>query len=498
VRLSTRFTVALAVSVPLLVLLAGALVVGLVGMELRAERDRLLTARLSALAPIAGTYAWTQRARPGTRPRPAAGRGSRAALGADGPGGVVVEVPDADPLVIGDAPARLPGGGATGPADHAEGERGWRYAAADLGPAGNLARLWVFEPGERVERQLTRLRRGVGFITLIAAVAGAGAGLVLGRLAVRPLTVLRRQAQKIDRAEPGAARLGTSSRVTEIDELAALLNDLLDRRDAAVARTGAALETARAFAATVAHELRTPLTSMGANIDLLRHPGLPADDRAEVVAELDGEHARAQRLITLLRALARGELVDAATFTDIDLAALVEDATRDARRRHPHAAITFPPAGEARVRGWAEGLRVIVDNLLDNAAAHGTDPSGRADVTVTLTAEPDGGNGDRPTVVLAVRDRGSGVPAAERERVFDRFHRRASSPGSGLGLTLVRQQAVLHGGEATVTDPEDGVGARFEVRLPRAGGPPERPAPERGRREGRRTRPGEWLTGSRP
>jgi two-component system sensor histidine kinase PrrB len=68
------------------------------------------------------------------------------------------------------------------------------------------------------------------------------------------------------------------------------------------------------------------------------------------------------------------------------------------------------------------------------------------------------------TAVLTVTDSGPGVPDGDRETVFTRFHRRRDSPGSGLGLTLVRQQAELHGGTATVT------GARFEIRLPTAGG----------------------------
>jgi len=488
VRLTTRFAACLAVSVPLLVLLAGALLLGLVGGDLRAERDRRLQVRLGALTPIARTYAWADRLTPERRPDLLAQRLAGAALGAGGSAGVVVQVPGAEPLVIGDAPDRPPGDAPPGPADHAEGERRWRYVAADLGPAGKLARVWVFEPAERVERQIARLRRRVAAVTLVAAAAGAGAGLVLGRLAVRPLTVLRRQARSIGRSAPGTARLATTSRVAEIDELAALLNELLDRRDAAVARTGEALETARAFAATVAHELRTPLTSMGGNLDVLGHPGLDPDDRAEVIADLKGEHARLQRLITLLRGLARGELVDTATFVDVDLAGLVADAAEDARRRHPHALIVLPEPAEARVRGWAEGLRVIVDNLLDNAAVHGADDTGRAHVTVTLAVEGD-------HVLLAVRDRGRGIPPDERDRVFDRFRRGADSPGSGLGLTLVRQQAVLHGGDVAVVEPADGVGARLEVRLPRSGG--ASPGPAGGRPERRAGLAG-WLAGSRP
>ncbi|MGA5763589.1 sensor histidine kinase [Nonomuraea bangladeshensis] len=482
-RLSTRFVMLLAAIVPLLVLLAGVLVLGLVSADLRAERDRRLEARLSALTPMATTYALTYRLRPSTRPDFLAQRLTGAALGADDPGGVVVDVSGAEALVIGDTPRGRPAPTADGPGGYTEGERRWRYVAADLGPAGNLARVYVFEPEQLLERQIALLRRRLAAVTLIAALAGVGAGLVLGRFAVHPLVVLRRQARELGRSAPGTVRLDTASRVTEIDELAALLNESLARRDEAVSRTGEALEIARAFAATVAHELRTPLTSMGTNLGLLRHPGLEPDDQAEVIADLEGEHLRLQRLITLLRGLARGELVDTKTFTDLDLADIVADAVGDARRRHPRATITLADSGPARVRGWEEGLRVIVDNLLDNAAIHGADEAGRVEITLTV---------DAPIVVLSVRDHGRGIAPAEREKIFDRFHRGAASPGSGLGLTLVRQQARLHGGEVEAADPEDGPGTRFVVRLPAAGG-----EPTHGGSGGRPARLGAWLAVSR-
>ncbi len=486
-RLSTRFVVCLAAVVPLLVLLAGALVLGLVSADLRAERDRRLEARLSALTPMAKTYAWTYQLRPWTRPDFLAQRLTGAALGADDPGGVVVDVTGTEALVIGDTPRGRPAPTVDGPGGYTEGERRWRYVAADLGAAGSLARVWVFEPEQVLERQIALLRRRLGGVTLIAALAGVGAGLVLGRFAVHPLVVLRRQARELGRSAPGTVRLGTASRVTEIDELAALLNESLARRDEAVSRTGEALEIARAFAATVAHELRTPLTSMGTNLGLLRHPGLEPNDQAGIIADLEGEHLRLQRLITLLRGLARGELADTTTFTDIDLADVVADAADNARRRHPGATIILAESVPARVRGWEEGLRVIVDNLLDNAAIHGADEAGQVEITLTLTTE-------RTVVALSVRDRGRGIAVTEREKVFDRFHRGAAGSGSGLGLTLVRQQARLHGGEVEATDPEDGPGTRFVVRLPAAGGEQE---PTRGGSEGRPAHLGAWLAVSR-
>ncbi|MEU4233926.1 HAMP domain-containing sensor histidine kinase [Nonomuraea sp. NPDC026600] len=467
-KLSTRFALCLAVAVPLLVGLAGLVLLGLVSQDLRAERDDQLTARLRALTPMAALFAWRTRVLPAVPPDLLQQRLTAAASA----GGVCVVEKGEKRLVIGDVPGTLPVG--AGPADHVEGERRWRFVAADVGWQGT-ARLILFEPEERLGDQIAVLGRRLVSVTLVAAGVGAVAGLVLGGFAVRPLSRLGRQARTIGRRQrppdrqprtidtPSRTdtRLATTAGVAEIDELARLLNDLLDRRDAAVTRTGEALETARAFAATAAHELRTPLTSMGTNLTLLDHPELDPADRAEIIADLAAEHGRIQRLITMLRRLARGELLDPDAFTDTDLTEIVSDAVEDARHRHPHATITARLADGVRVLGWTEGLRMVADNLLDNAAIHGADGSGRVAITVTLEVGEE--------VVLAVQDAGSGVVPQERDAMFARFRRRSGSPGSGLGLTLVRQQATLHGGTAGLSASPDGPGTRAEVRLPLTG-----------------------------
>jgi two-component system sensor histidine kinase PrrB len=350
-----------------------------------------------------------------------------------------------------------------GPATFSAGKARWRFVAADLGSPARPARLWVLEPERRLARRLADLRGRLALVTLIAVGVGAAAGFALGRFAGRPLSRLREQAQGIDIPSPGGSRLSTTSGVSDIDELARILNELLDRRDTAVARTGEALETARAFAATAAHELRTPLTSMGTNLSLLDHPGLDPAERLEITADLAAEHGRMQRLITMLRRLARGELLDPAeAASDVDLTEMVATAVEESQRRHPHAMISTTLDEDVAVRGWAEGLRMIVDNLLDNAAIHGVDDRGKASITVALTRAGD-------LAVLRVQDDGPGIPPEDRDRVFVRFQRRAAGPGSGLGLTLVRQQAERQGGAVAVLDPAEGTGARIEVRLPVGG-----------------------------
>ncbi|MEU3166334.1 HAMP domain-containing sensor histidine kinase [Streptosporangium sp. NPDC006930] len=348
-RLSTRFAACLAALVPLLVLLGGLLVLNLVSRDLRAERDEQMATRAHALAPLATSYSWRVRMTPRLPPDLIAQRlAGAAAMGAGSPGGIRVEIPGSKSFDMGEVPVTTPAVAGEGPATFGEGAREWRFVVSDLGPRGGAGRLWVFESEEHLDRRLGVLRSRLALVTLISAGVGVVAGLALGRFAVRPLAVLRGQARGIGASPVGETRLETASGVTEIDELAGVLNDLLDRRDAAVTRTGEALETARAFAATVAHELRTPLTSMGTNLELLGHPGLDPVERAEIVADLSAEHGRTQRLITMLRRLARGELVEPAAFTETDLAEITAVAVEEARRRHPRAASPSPPRPTCR------------------------------------------------------------------------------------------------------------------------------------------------------
>ena len=127
-----------------------------------------------------------------------------------------------------------------------------------------------------------------------------------------------------------------------------------------------------------------------------------------------------------------------------------------ARARHPDVSYSLEGSTARELVGWEHGLRLLVDNLLENAARHG-----RAGGTVEVgLADRDG------AVVLSVEDDGPGVPVGERERIFRRFTRGADArgAGAGLGLALAAQQAALHGGDVEVAEAEGG-GARFVVRL---------------------------------
>jgi two-component system sensor histidine kinase PrrB len=234
---------------------------------------------------------------------------------------------------------------------------------------------------------------------------------------------------------------------------------MLGRLQASTVAMDRALQSTRRFAADAGHELRTPLTGLRANLDALeRNPDLPLEERLALVRETTAEQERIVHLLEGLQALARGDAADSLPREDVELADLVDAAVFGARRRHPRVQMELEESiADAAVHGWDGGLRLLVDNLLDNAALHGAR-------TVLVGLREDG-----DALVLTVADDGPGIPAEERERVLEPFARgsRATGRGTGLGLAIVAQQAALHGGTLTLGDAELG-GLAVEVRLPAA------------------------------
>ncbi len=308
-----------------------------------------------------------------------------------------------------------------------------------------------------MEERISDLRTRVIVAGVIGLLVAGLAALLLARLALRSLERLRDRAADLN--EPGAdgehlPRGGP----TEVDDLAGTLNAMLDRLAATGREREQALDASRRFAADVGHELRTPLAALGANVDTLRaHPDIP--ERDAMLAELQGEQRRMAALLGALQALARADAAEAIPREPVDLAELADIAVQAVGRRHPGVTFTLAaPEGATLVSGWPDGLRLALDNLLENAARHG-----RAGGTVQVTV---GAAGD--TVSLTVDDDGPGIPPGERERVRERFvrGRGATGTGSGLGLALVAQQAELHGGALDIEDAPQG-GARLRLTLHR-------------------------------
>jgi signal transduction histidine kinase len=222
---------------------------------------------------------------------------------------------------------------------------------------------------------------------------------------------------------------------------------------ATIAPLEAARERERLFAADAAHELRSPLTAIAAVAQAARNGAAPQSREAfETIAR---EALEASDVVADLLTLARDPGRRALHCEPIDLGAIV---TRCARDTKPVAdargiALEVAPAS-AIVDGDERRLRELTRNLLENAIRHA-----RRGVFVASRR-----NGRSCEIV--VDDDGEGVPAPERERIFERFYRRADDgSGTGLGLAIVRWIARAHQGCVTVGDAPGG-GARFIAAIP--------------------------------
>lgn len=287
---------------------------------------------------------------------------------------------------------------------------------------------------------------------LLTAPFIAAAAWWLTSLALRPLQ--RVAAGVRQRDEQSLEPLPTAGLPDEVAPLVTALNALLQR-------LGRSLDTQRAFVADAAHELRSPLTALKLQLQLLKRSGSEAD-RATAIDALAAGIERAARLVEQLLALARTEPGAGATALQrLDLSELVREAVADTVPLALARGIRFELFADAPIAidGDRAALAVLVRNLADNAVRY-SPPGARVELRV---AQPDG------VATLQVDDSGPGIPPAERERVFDRFYRRAATdePGSGLGLAIVRGVAQRHGATVVLGDSPLG-GLRVSLRFERA------------------------------
>ncbi|HMJ36872.1 MAG TPA: HAMP domain-containing sensor histidine kinase [Baekduia sp.] len=330
---------------------------------------------------------------------------------------------------------------------------------------GGLGRLEVVSSLRGVDRRISDLQRRLALLALAAlAVVGAAVWL-LTSLVLRPLRRLQAVASSVAGDEDLDRRVPSDDGPAELRSLATSFNAMLARLGRSAGDRERALAATRRFAADAGHELRTPLTSVQAALSTLRrHPDLAAPRRGDMLDDALDQQRRMVDLLDGLQALARGD-AGPLEHTSVDLADLVDGVVTAAAARHPELALTAElPEAPVVVEGWEPGLRLLVENLVSNAARHGRGGEGTAGrVHVALS----GGNGaDAGGPVLTVDDDGPGVPAGERERIFAPFARidGTDRPGSGLGLALVAQQAGHHGAGVEVGDAPLG-GARFTVRF---------------------------------
>jgi signal transduction histidine kinase len=287
------------------------------------------------------------------------------------------------------------------------------------------------------------------FASLLTASAG---GLLLSRSFLRRVDAITDTCRSIMAGRLGD-RIPVRGTRNELDQLAATINDMLDR-------IGALMESLRQVSNDIAHDLRTPLAHLRLRLERARAGAQSTEDYA---AAVDAAIADSDKLLAMFAALLRIAQIEAgarqAGFEEIDLASLLKRAGDLYRpvmddAEHPFEMRLSPCPS---VRGDPQLLLQLLANLLDNAIHHT-----QAGARINLIAEMDGA---RPTIVVA--DEGPGIPAEDRQKVFRRFFRREQSrtkPGSGLGLALVSAIADLHG--AGISLLANNPGLRVVVRFP--------------------------------
>ena len=287
----------------------------------------------------------------------------------------------------------------------------------------------------------TRLQLEAGVVALLlgSALAWLAAGRVL-----RPVRETTNLARKITDSDL-SARIPSRGH-SEVGELAVTFNRMLDRLEAAFAAQ-------RMFLADVGHELRTPITVIQGNLDTMQAASC---DDAETLAIAADELARMTRLVDDLLLLAEAERPDFLRLAPADLEVLTRQLAAKAR-----ALDDRPWVLTGAAHGWAvldaQRITQAVMQLTANAVAH-TPPGTVVELGSVLTGS---------AVEFTVADRGPGIPATQRHRVFDRFARLESrrGGGTGLGLSIVAAIATAHGGTARV-QPRDGGGAAFCLAIP--------------------------------
>ncbi|WP_037674541.1 ATP-binding protein [Streptomyces griseus] len=309
----------------------------------------------------------------------------------------------------------------------------YRVATVSLG--GGRGAVQVAQEFSDTEDLLRALQQRT-LVLMIAVVIGAGlVGWWLARRITRRLIILASAAEDVARTR----RLGIQVPVTGYDEVGRLGRAF----DHMLGRLAQSEEDQRRLVQDAGHELRTPLTSLRTNISLLRRiDELPPATREDLVADLTQEARELTDLVNELVDLAAGQS-DTEPSQRVDLADIAEDVLGLARRRTGRE-IMLRTSGDTTTEGRPAMLTRAVSNLVENAAKF--DREGGLPIEIVVTGVALSGRG---AVRVEVLDRGPGIEETDLDRVFDRFYRAAdarSLPGSGLGLSIVREVALAHGG----------------------------------------------------
>ena len=344
-----------------------------------------------------------------------------------------------------------------------------------LGRTVGSRTVLVFTDVSRVDDSLRILTRAALIGGPLAVLVMALATYLVVALTLRSVAALRHGAADITAAGLSQQRLPVPSSQDEIHRLAVTLNAMLDRIESATSRQ-------RTFVGDAAHELRSPLASIRVQLEVGQRLSHRTDDHRtddvhnpmdELVDDVLVDVDRLDRLVGDLLALARLDESAGVHRQTVALDDVARSVVAGVHADHVEVRAEIEAgAGPVLTDGDPDALRRVIVNLVNNAVRYA-----RSEVVVRVAT---GRDPDDPrsapgsSCVLTVDDDGPGIAEAERERVFDRFYRVQESRsrdtgGTGLGLPIVRDIVLSHGGRVRVTArPDDRPGLRAVVVLPAA------------------------------
>jgi signal transduction histidine kinase len=288
---------------------------------------------------------------------------------------------------------------------------------------------------------------------ILSIALAAWAGLYVSRQVTRPVLALTEATRRMENGELAARVSLPDEKQQEFLALAHAFNGMAGQVEHTVS-------TLRAFVSDAAHELNTPLTALKTNLELAAAEP-DAARRESFLAHALEQNQRMESLTHSLLDLSRIEATyNAPAFEPLDLRQLVAETGERFASRAEQADRNFNvtlPESEISIRGNAQQIQRVVDNLLENALKF--TPTGGL---ITLSLEQTGQG-----VMLTVADTGIGIPSEDLPHLFERFHRgrnAAGYPGNGLGLAIVKAVVDAHGGEIRA-ESTPGRGTKISIRL---------------------------------
>lgn len=329
----------------------------------------------------------------------------------------------------------------------------WRVHVKREGFDRGETTLVIASPLADVKREQREVQEAMLVGIPIVLLLAASGGLWLATVGLQPLTEMAEQAAQLPLS--GTEDLGRQDRTDEIGRLARAFNGLL-------ARLRAALRTQRQFMADASHELRTPVSVIrtAAEVALSRERRTESEYR-DTLTIINSEGERLSRLVADMLVLARAD-AGGYPLRPVDL--YLDDIVAECRRAVDVLAVErgvtvrSGSTPEVPFRGDEDLLRQLILNVLQNAVQH-TPSGGLVSIDVAL---------ERERISIRVADGGSGIPPADRERIFDRFVQLDAArrgTGTGLGLPIARWIAEAHAGTLVLEESGPG-GSRFCVSLP--------------------------------